>query len=79
MNVYVYGGRSREEAKVSLVSGNKQPDIDTIYDITYESGILVIAYPDLQADIDVELPTNLEFEYWVEAVESGDNDNVIID
>ena len=78
MNVYVYGGRSREEAKVSLVSGNKQPDIDTIYDINYESGILVIAYPDLQADIDVELPTNLEFEYWVEAVESGD-DNVIID
>ena len=78
MNVYVYGGRSREEAKVSLVSGNKQPDIDTIYDINYESGILVIAYPDLQADIDVELPTNLEFEYWVEAVESG-NDNVIID
>ena len=78
MNVYVYGGRSREEAKVSLVSGNKQPDIDTIYDINYESGILVIAYPDLQADIDVELPTNLEFEYWVEAVENG-NDNVIID
>ena len=35
VNVYIYGGKSREDAKVSLVSGNQQAEVNAIYDVDY--------------------------------------------
>lgn len=75
MNVYIYGGKRRDDAKVSLVAGNQQPDVNTQYHVNHDSGILVIAFPDLQQDVDVELQTNLQFDYWIEGVAKSDEGN----
>ena len=80
MNVYIYGGKSRDDAKVSLVPGNAQAAVDTLYYVDYSQGILVVAFPDKQEDPAVEMPTHLEFEYWIQAVastEDGGQSNAI--
>ena len=38
-----------------------------MYSIEYTKGILVVAYPNKQDDPDVDLPTTLNFEYWIQA------------
>ena len=47
MNVYIYGGTSRENATNTIVSGNEQAQVGKVYqvDISREVGILVVAYP----------------------------------
>lgn len=64
MNVYIYGGTSRENATKSLVSGNQQPAVGQVYqvEISREVGILVVAYPTKHSS-----NTKLSFEYYLEA------------
>ena len=57
MNVYVYEGESREDAKVSI-NGNQQLVTGWNYTVPYTEGMLLIAYPDK----DVE--TEFEFQFW---------------
>lgn len=47
INVYIYGGKSRNEATVSLVPGNEMPSINEVYmiDASADEGILVVAFP----------------------------------
>lgn len=65
MNVYIYGGLSRFEAKTSIIRNNEQPELNKEYSIEYTKGMLVVAYPEQQVDPDVDLPTALTFEYWI--------------
>ena len=60
MNVYVWEGLSRDEARQPVVEGNRQPVVAERYWVPVSSGFLVVAFP----DEDVE--TELEFEVWVE-------------
>ena len=62
MNVYIYGGKSRQSATEMIVGGNLQPSIDSTYKIPASKGLLIVAYPN-QDKIDTEL----SFNYWVEA------------
>ena len=62
MNVYIYGGKSRQSATEVIVGGNLQPSIDSTYKIPASKGLLIVAYPN-QDKIDTEL----SFNYWVEA------------
>jgi len=59
MNVYIYVGKTREEATKSLVEGNQQPELNKEYMVDIDSGILVIAVPNKDKD------TELAFNYWV--------------
>ena len=45
MNVYIYGGLSRFEAKTSIIRDNAQPELSKVYSIKYTKGLLVVAYP----------------------------------
>lgn len=47
MNVYIYGGTSRENATNTIISGNQQPKVGQVYqvEISREVGIMVVAYP----------------------------------
>ena len=63
MNVYIYEGNSRENAKKSLVESNEQPIIDQEYVVAPDSGILVVAFPNEEKE------TDLAFDYWVEIPE----------
>lgn len=45
MNVYIYGGKSRLEATLSIIPGNNQVEIDQIYSIDVDTGFLLVAYP----------------------------------
>ena len=65
MNVFIYGGLSRFEAKTSIIRGNVQPELNKVYSIEYAKGMLVIAFPNKQDDADVDMPTALGFEYWI--------------
>ena len=62
MNVYIYGGKSRQSATEVIVGDNLQPSIDSTYKIPASKGLLIVAYPN-QDKIDTEL----SFNYWVEA------------
>ena len=45
MNVYIYEGTSREFATVPIVEKNVQPELEKVYTVGVNSGILVIAIP----------------------------------
>lgn len=65
MNVYLYGGQTRDAATVSVVPNNEMPTIGEVYmvDTSEGDGLLVIAFPN--KDID----TQFEFSYWTAMVE----------
>ena len=52
MNVFLYEGKSRHDAKVPLVPMNKMPMMNEKYAVPCDSGILVVAYPN--KDVDTE-------------------------
>jgi len=45
MNVYIYGGTDRNNASESIISGNGKASVGETYTIDYQTGILVIAFP----------------------------------
>merc|ERR1712146_832486 len=59
MNVYIYEGKSRDTATESIVEDNKQPDLNKIYSVDVDAGIMIVAYPNKDKD------TELAFNYWV--------------
>lgn len=52
MNVFLYEGKSRHDAKMPLVPMNKMPTLNQQYAVPCDSGILVVAYPN--KDVDTE-------------------------
>ncbi len=46
MNVFIYEGPSRFEAKNPIVYGNESPNINSVYKVPYQEGMMVVAYPD---------------------------------
>jgi len=61
MNVFVYGGPSKFEAKQSIIPGNEQATVGATYSIGSDSGLLIVAYPDLDVN------SEFGFNYWLEA------------
>lgn len=45
MNVYLYGGKTRDTATESIVEDNLPLEIGKTYSIDYTKGMLLIAYP----------------------------------
>ena len=64
---YIYGGPSRMEAKEMLIDGNKQLTSGQEFQIPYEQGFLIVAYPNHD-----EASGDFAFEYWVDAYKKGD-------
>jgi hypothetical protein len=60
VNAYVYGGSSRSNATISIISGNEMMETKTNYTIDYTDGLVIVAYPD-QPD----MPTEFEYQYWI--------------
>jgi hypothetical protein len=60
MNVYLYGGKTRAEATISVVEGNAKLEIGKSYYTTVENGGLLTALPSLDKPT-----TEFEFEYSV--------------
>ena len=65
MNVYLYGGKGRDDATISIVPDNVMPELNKIYelDATNGDGFLLIAYPNKDSE------TKFEFQYWEELIE----------
>lgn len=57
MNVYIYEGLARDEAVKGLTRNNQMPELDRVYSVDRDSGILVVAWPNKDKE------TNFEFEY----------------
>jgi len=64
INVYIYGGSSRENATEQLVADNAQAELGLEYSVPLDSGILVIAFPNEEDD-----KMLLALDYWVDARE----------
>lgn len=62
MNVYIYEGTDRYNAKKSLIQDNAQIELGVNYTVSNSSGILVIAYPNEGVD------TEFDFKYWLHPV-----------
>lgn len=47
MNVYIYGGKNRDEANTMVVAENAMPTVGELYtlDATDGQGFLVVAFP----------------------------------
>ena len=58
MNVYIYEGLSRNEAKRPVVYGNAQPNVGSVYKVPYQEGMMIVAYPDKNKE------TQFEFDFW---------------
>jgi len=61
MNVYIYGGQSRNQATESITENNEPIELGKTYSIDYQKGFLVVAYPNYGK------PTEFEFTYKLEA------------
>lgn len=59
MNVYAYGGKSRDTATEQLVENNGQVELNKIYSVDVDSGALIIAYPNKDKE------TEFAFNYWI--------------
>lgn len=59
MNVYVYEGKNRFEAKNPVVEGNQQVALNTNYTVDTDSGFLIVAFPNKNK------LTDFHFKYWV--------------
>ena len=73
MNVYLYGGKTRAEATISVVEGNAQLEIGKSYYTTVENGGLLTALPSLDKPT-----TEFEFEYSVIETPSSSSMPMII-
>lgn len=62
MNVYLYGGTSRNNATERVVDGNGQAELNKEYELSLDSGLFIVAFPNLDKET-----TELAFNYWVEA------------
>jgi len=62
MNVYIYGGTSRDNATEKVVDDNAQAELNKEYSVDLDSGLFIIAIPNLDKEA-----TELAFNYWVEA------------
>lgn len=62
INVYVYGGKNKDEATLMVVQGNEMPQVGQLYtiDSTNGNGFLIVAFPNKDVD------TNFEIEFWEE-------------
>lgn len=60
MNVYIYGGKSRYDATMSLTEQNLPVVIGKNYTVPVEVGMLIVAYPNENVD-----DTTFEFSYSV--------------
>ena len=62
MNVYIYGGKDRDNANIMVVPENAMPTIGELYtlDATDGNGFLIVAFPNQDQD------TTFEIEYWEE-------------
>ena len=60
MNVYLYGGKNRAEATISVVEGNAKLELGKSYYTTVDNGGLLTALPSLDKPT-----TEFEFEYSV--------------
>ena len=69
MNVYIYGGASRDNATIKVIPDNTMPTIGQLYtiDATNGDGFLVVAFPSQDTD------TKFEFSYWEEQIAIEDN------
>ena len=54
MNVYLYQGKNRFAATKSIIIANKPVSLNTEYMIKFETGMLLVAYPNEDADTDFE-------------------------
>ena len=65
VNVYVYGGKSKEKATISLVTNNEMPSENEVYmvDASDDDGILVVAFPNKD-----QMDTKFAFSYWAEEI-----------
>jgi len=61
MNVFIYGGKSRESAYENITSNNSKVELNQAFNISAYRGFLIVAYPNK----DVE--TEFAFSYWVSA------------
>ena len=57
MNVYLYEGMDRENARTPI-NGSQPLILDWNYTVNYKSGMLLIAYPEKDKE------TEFEFQYW---------------
>lgn len=65
LNVYIWEGPTRTDAKRSLVEGNKQPNVGDSFGVQTNSGFLIVAYPEGKGNDDQG--KEFAFEYWVDA------------
>lgn len=76
VNVYIYGGNSRQTATKSIVQNNTQPELMVEYSVPYSQGILVTVFADPQNYIEnANAGTLLSFDYRLGAYspDSGKN------
>jgi len=62
INIYMYGGTSRDNATEQVVDNNGQAELGVEYSVALDSGILVIAFPNEEDD-----KMLLALDYWVDA------------
>ena len=62
MNVYIYGGKNRDEASISIIPNNQMPiqDEEYLIDATDGNGIMIVAFPKYDSQ------TEFAFTYWAE-------------
>lgn len=60
MNVFIYEGTNRLSATKSIVDANKQAQIGKEYRVNFNSGIVIVAFPNKNQQ------TEFEFDYYVE-------------
>lgn len=59
LNVYLYGGISRLEAKDSVTEDNEQVTLDELYEIDTDTGFLLVVYPTDASQSDFEFSYGL--------------------
>ena len=45
MNVYIYGGKSRDNATEKIIDFNDQIQLNKEYSIDYNMGMIIVAFP----------------------------------
>lgn len=62
INVYIYGGSSRDNATEKITDKNKAVEINKEYSVDVDTGIFIVAFPNKNQN-----ETELAFNYWIEA------------
>lgn len=61
LNAYIYEGASRKQATKSLTNSNEQIKVGQEFNVSPDSGFLIVAYPTDETEDD------FGFEFWVDA------------